>query len=305
MAGSASARAWGRRSVLLLAAALVAGACGPRTGSGVPGALPVVATFSVIGDLVRNVGGDHVALTTLVGPGTDTHTFNPSPADGAALAKAQVVFENGLGFESWLNDLYASSGSQAARVAVTDGVPIINADGQPDPHVWHSVPNAEVMVANIRDALSKADPGNAEAYRANAEAYTAQLQSLDAWIVEQVNSVPAERRKLVTNHDTLGYFAQRYGFQVLGTLLPGSTEGASPSAQQLAGLVEAVKASGVPAVFAENVASNNLIDQVATEAGVKVVASLYTDALGPPGSGADTYLGMLRANVTTIVAALR
>jgi ABC-type Zn uptake system ZnuABC Zn-binding protein ZnuA len=283
-------------------------ACAPLGGRGAnDGRLAVVATFTVIADFVRQVGGEHVALTTLAGPGVDTHTFNPTAADGAALADAALVFENGANFEGWLDDLYASTGSRGVRVTLTDGIHLRTAEdgaAAQDPHVWHDVKNAMVMVRNVRDALVTADPAHRADYEANAKAYTAQLEDLDAWVVAQVASLPPERRKLVTTHDTFGYFAERYGFEVLGSVLPTSTEGASPSAQQLAALVKAVRAAGVPAIFAENVSSNSLLSQVANEAGVQVVGSLYTDALGPEGSGAETYIGMLRQNVTTLVTAL-
>ncbi len=289
---------------------LLAAACGAVARPPTPGGkLHVVATFSVIADLVRNVGGDRAEVTTLVGPGRDTHTFEPSPAEAKTLSGATLIFEDGLGFETWLDDLYQASGSRATRVVVTDGIEPRTASegdeaGQPDPHVWHSVPNAVQMVKNIREALAEADPANAAAYETNANTYLAQLQDLEGWVLTQVKTVPEARRKLVTTHDTFGYFAARYGFEVVGAVLPTSTEGASPSAQQMAQLVEALKASGVPAVFAENVSSNALLDQVATEAGVKVIASLYTDALGPPGSEGDTYVKMMRYNVATIVNAL-
>jgi ABC-type Zn uptake system ZnuABC Zn-binding protein ZnuA len=304
---------WAHKWVLTLAvlsAWLAACQPAPAPTADVGGKLKVVAMFSVIGELVQNVGGDKVTLTTLVGPGQDTHTFEPSPADAKALAEAALVLENGLGFETWLDDLYTASGSRATRIVVTDGVETRTATegeeaGETDPHVWHSVANVIEMVRNIRDALAKADSVNATTYQANADQYIAELEALDAWVFEQVKTLPAERRKLVTTHDTFGYFADRYGFEVVGTVLPSTTEGASPSAQELAALVEAVKAEAVPAVFAENVSSNALLNQVAAEAGVEVVASLYTDALGPPGSEGDTYLKMVRYNVTTIVAALR
>jgi ABC-type Zn uptake system ZnuABC Zn-binding protein ZnuA len=296
--------------------------------------LKVVATYSVLADLVRNVGGNQIELRTLVGPGADTHTFEPSPADGVAVSEAALLFENGLGFEVWLDDLYLSSDSSAKRVMVSEGIEPLEAPegghhdeeeqestetphaegtqaghehehGEFDPHLWHSVTNAIQMVKNIRAALANADPANAALYQSNADAYIVELQALDAWVFEQVKSVPEARRKLVTTHDTSGYFAARYGFEILGTVLPTSTEGASLSAQELAALVEAVRAAGVPAVFAENVSSNALLKQVATEAGVKVVAALYTDALGEPGSEGDTYLKMMRFNVTTIVGALK
>ncbi len=297
-----------RLILTLLALALLVAACGPSPAANTPSQLRVVATFSVLGDFVRVVGGEHVALTVLAGPGTDTHTFVPTAADAAALADAAVVVENGLGFETWLDDLYVASGSRATRTVMSDGVNALAGLGdgahQSDPHIWHSVPNAIVMIRNVRAALAAADPANAAAYQANADAYTAELQALDEWIFTQVSALPLERRKLVTNHDTFAYFAQRYGFEVLGAILPTSTEGASPSAQTLAALVEAVKAAGVPAVFSENVGASGLLNQVASEAGVRLVATLFTDALGPAGSGGETYVDMMRSNVTTIVAAL-
>jgi ABC-type Zn uptake system ZnuABC Zn-binding protein ZnuA len=291
--------------------------------------LKVVATYSILGDLVQTVGQDKIELRTLVGPGQDTHTFEPSPSDGVALVEADLIFENGLEYETWLDDLYAASGSKAERVVVTAGLTARAMEeehegeheeehgeergeedahghehGAHDPHVWHSAANAIQMVKNIRDALAQADPENAEAYEASAGAYIAQLQDLDTWVFAQVRTLPQDRRKLVTTHDTFGYFAARYGFEVIGTVLPTTTEGAAPSAQELAALVETVKAAGVPAIFAENVSSNALLNQVANEAGVKFIVSLYTDALGPPGSDGDTYLKMMRSNVTKIVTAL-
>ncbi len=293
---------------LAILLSLAAAACVAPPTPVPTGKLRVVATFSVLGDLVQNVGGDKIELHALVAPGVDTHTFEPSPADNKILAEASVVFANGLEFETWLDDLYTSSGSKAERVAVSDGIEPLKVEGndrsQFDPHVWHSVANAIQMTRNIRGALVKADPANASSYQANAEAYLAQLQELDSWIFNEVKSLPEARRKLVTTHDTFGYFADRYGFEIIGTVLPTSTEGASPSAQEVAAMVETVRAAGVPTVFAENVSSNTLLRQIADEAGVTAVASLYTDALGPAGSDGDTYLKMMRYNVTTIVREL-
>jgi len=310
---------------LAILAMLAMAACGPATGgAGDSGPLRVVATFSVLGDMVRSVGGDHLSLTVLAGPGVDTHTYSPTASDAAALAESEIVFENGLEFEGWLDDLYEASGSQATRAAVSEGIEPLEADEQAedehagdedddeaghahgalDPHIWHSAANAIAMVHNIREALISADPAHADAYRANAEAYASELRELDAWIFETVERLPVERRVLVTTHDTFGYLADRYGFQVVGTVLPTSTEGASPSAQALAALVDAIRATGVPVVFGENVAGNGLLSQVAAEAGVEVVASLFTDALGPESSAATTYLDMMHFNVSTIVDAL-
>jgi ABC-type Zn uptake system ZnuABC Zn-binding protein ZnuA len=322
-----------RGATVCLAFAILLAGCGPRTAQAPDGRLPVVATFSVLGDLVRNIGGEHVSVTVLAGPGVDTHTFEPTAADGVALANARLIFENGLDFETWLDDVYQAAGSKATRIVVSDGIAVIEGEhaeeqeegedrsedeagaeadheagdehghGEYDPHVWHSAANAIVMARNIGEALAAADPENATSYQDNAEAYTTELETLDAWITAQVSTLPAKQRKLVTTHDTFAYFAEQYGFEVIGTLLPTSTEGASPSAQELAALVEAVRAAGVPAVFAETVSNNSLLEQVSTEAGVAVV-TLYTDALGPEGSPGGTYLDMMRANVNAIVTAL-
>jgi ABC-type Zn uptake system ZnuABC Zn-binding protein ZnuA len=282
----------------------------------------VVASFSILGDLVKNVGGEVVEVTTLIGPGVDAHTYDPAPADLVVLTKADVIFENGLGFEPWLDRFFASAQPSGARVVVTEGITSREAGadehegeaqvedgggehGQFDPHVWHDVANVVVMVGNIRDALVAADPARAELYGANAAAYIAELEALDASIREQVGTLPQERRKLVTSHDTFGYFAGAYGFEVLGTALGSlSTEAGDPSARDIATLITEIEEAGVPAIFAENVANPDLMESIAAEAGVSLAPPLYTDALGPPGSPGETYMGMMQSNVTTIVDAL-
>jgi len=281
--------------------------------------LKVVATFSVLGDLAQNVAGDLVELKTLAPAGADAHTFEPRPADSVALAEAQVVFENGLEFEEWLSDLFTASGSQAQRVEVSEGIELITAEegehdehaeeegehGEFDPHVWHDVNHAVIMVEHIHDGLAQADPANADAYRANADSYLQQLKDLDAFVVERVNTLPAERRKLVTTHETFGYFARRYGFEIVGTALGSvSTEVADPSAADIVELVEQIKASGVPAIFTENIEGGGVTERIAREAGVELAPTLYTDALGEPGSNGETYEQMMRYNVETMVTAL-
>jgi ABC-type Zn uptake system ZnuABC Zn-binding protein ZnuA len=298
----------------LLAFLALLSACGRADTAVSPAAqkLNIVVTFSILGDLVQNVGGDRVAVRTLVGPGGDAHTFEPSPADGVALAEADVVFENGLQFEPWFGELYASSGSKATRVVVTERIEPIKAleedereQGEFDPHVWSDAGNAIRMVEAIRDALTQADSAHADVYTANAQQYLAALKALDEFIVAETNKLPAERRKLVTGHDTLGYFAKRYGYEIAGTALGSiSTETADPSAGELAELVEQIKAAGVPAIFAENVHNPDLMGRIASEAGVRLGPSLYTDALGEPGSDGDTYIRLMRYNVTAIVTAL-
>jgi ABC-type Zn uptake system ZnuABC Zn-binding protein ZnuA len=500
--------------------------------------LKVVATYSILGDIVQNIAGDNIKLTILVGPDGDSHVYEPTPQDAIALAEADLIFENGLEFETWLDDLYESSGSTATRIVVSDGIEplafeehdhedehahedehmgedehaheheevvdlspwagewvtgwsfgveamqpafdailavvpeltrenifnyyeagnqsafdtfsvegdqvtfvdasgtatcaysfggnetviafptelwslfstddeacaayrylllmpphspepgssphahfrygstsfeeliaddsawypsiypagttseqVTNAwitsarmvglyiasvqgievalteeeqaaaqsetdphegedhhdheHGEFDPHIWHDPNNGIVMVANIRDALVEADPTNAEAYTANAETYTAQLTQLDTYIREQVATIPAANRILVTSHDTFGYFADEYGFVVLNVLGSVSTDAADPGAGEIAELVAEIQASGVPAIFTENVTNPALVEQVANEAGVIVAPTLYTDALGQPGTPGETYLSMLRYNVDTIAEALR
>ncbi len=296
----------------LIGLALLLAACAPSaTSTAAPtGKLHVVATFSVLGDLVRNVGGDPIELTVLVGADSDTHTFEPSPADSAALVNAGVIFENGVEFEGWLDDLYASSGSQATRVVVTNGLQLRHAENDPhhaefDPHAWHDVKNAIRMVDHIRDALVKADAANASAYQSNAADYAAQLEQLDRFIVDQVHGLPEARRKLVTTHDALGYFADRYGFEIAGTALASaSTEAADPSAGQIAKLVDEIKATGVKAVFVENVSNVDLMSRIAAEAGVVLGPELFTDALSKPGTDGDTYIKMIRHNALAIISAL-
>jgi zinc/manganese transport system substrate-binding protein len=272
--------------------------------------LPVIATFSILGDIVQNVGGEHVQVRTLVGPDGDMHVYEPTPADARALVDAALLFEIGQGFEPRIADLYRASRSRAERVTVTEGLTLIpsaaddaHRHGPSDPHVWQDVANAVYITTVVRDALARADPANRDAYFLNAAVYSAYLLELDAWIVGQVATVPPSRRVLVTSHHSLTYFARRYGFEVLGAASGSvSTEG-QPSARELAALVQRIRAAGVPAVFGENLGGNRLMERLAAEARVSL-ATLYTDALGRPGSDGDTYERMMRANVTTIVGAL-
>lgn len=298
----------------------VLAACGGEGGGSESGSVGVVATYSILGDLVENVGGENVELTTLVGPDGDAHTFEPAPSDNAELAEADVVFENGLGLEPWLDDLFESSGSEAERVTVTDDVetrPVTGEEhdheggehggehGEVDPHAWHDVSNTVVMVGSIWDALSEADPENAAAYERNAGEYISELEDLDADVRRQVNSIPEQNRILFTSHDTFGYFARRYGFEVDTALASASTETGDPSAGETADLVEEIEESGVPAIFGENVSDPGVMEGISAEAGVELAPPLYTDALGDPGSEGGTYVKMVRYNVSTMSEALR
>lgn len=320
-------------AIIVLALALTLST--PATAQDADGQpLNVVTTFSILDDLVRNVGGEAIASQSLVGAGVDSHTYEPAPNDVATLGEADLVFAIGLDYEPWLDDLLESSGTSATRVTVSDNVALLSFEeghddaegedhadeaeagsddaghedeehGEFDPHIWHDATNAVIMVETVRDALIAADPANTATYEANAAAYITELESLDAWVMEQVATLPAERRKLVTSHEALAYFAHRYGFELVGTAFGTlSTEAGDPSAAAIAGLVAEIQAQQVPAIFAENTSNPDLMEAVAAEAGVTLAPTLYTDALGQPGSGAETYLALIRANTETIVTAL-
>ena len=300
-----------------LSAALVLAACGnaaapnpASTQTSTSHKIKVIATFSVVSDFVQNVAGDKVELKTLVGLGNDVHEFEPSPSDAQGLMDANLIVENGLGLEIWLDKLYQASGSKATRLVASKDIPtrkLTGGDGKEemDPHVWQDVTNAITMVQNIRDGLVQADPPNAQTYQANAAAYITQLKALDADIVAETAKLPADSRKLVTSHDALGYFAERYGFKIIGSLL-GTVASASgdPSAKDFAQLVSDIKTAGVKAVFVESVTNPATMERLAQEAGVKIGPELYTDSLGAQGSAGATYLKAMQYNITSIVGAL-
>ncbi|MFN0071810.1 MAG: metal ABC transporter solute-binding protein, Zn/Mn family [Chloroflexota bacterium] len=298
----------GKLSAILALALTVGSATAPAQALQKP--LNVVSSFSVIGELVQKVGGDQVENHVIVGPDSDSHTFEPTPQDGVALRNADLVVQNGLGFEPWLDRLYSASRSRGARLSVSETLGTLRMVGEEDaeevdPHVWHDVQNVMQMVETIRDVLILTDVANASTYQANAAAYLMELRGIDTWVVQQTSQIPPAQRKLVTSHDTFGYFAQRYGFEIVGTALGSiSTEVADPSAGEITELISDIKAARVPAIFAENVSNRRLIDQIATAAGVKLVPDLYTDAIGEAGTPGDSYVGMMRHNVTRIVEAL-
>ncbi len=277
-----------RRLLLVVAVAwMVLGACGAgmRDGFGAGdegGRVRVVATFSVLGNVVARVGGEDVVIRTLVGPNGDTHSFTPSPADQVAIVQADLVFENGLGYEVWLDRLMESSGSKARRVAVGEGAGIPGSGvGRRDPHVWLDVRNVIGFVETIRGALGEAAPEQGANFDGRALALTLELEELDAWIFGQIELIPPERRKLVSGHDSFGYFAGRYGLEVVGAVIPSVTDDlVAPTAGGMAALVDLIREEGVEVMFAENVSDSRLAERVAREAGVRLVAGLYTGALG-------------------------
>ena len=302
--------------LLLIAVAACAGPspAGQATPSGPaslgPGEkLRVVATTNLVGDVVGRIGGDRIDLTTLMAKGADPHSYVPTPSDTAAIHDAHLLFANGAGLEVFLAEMLANAGGSAVRVSLSDGLALRplsdqhQGEGGDDPHVWFDVHNVVRWVAAVEQSLTTLDPANAAAYHANAEAYTRELEALDAWIVQEVATIPEANRKLVINHPVLGYFAARYGLQQLGAVYPLNPS-AEPSAQDLAALEKLVGQLGVPAVFAENTVSAKLAEQVSRDTRVRLVL-LYTDSLGGPGTGAETYLDLMRYDVRAMVEALR
>jgi ABC-type Zn uptake system ZnuABC Zn-binding protein ZnuA len=272
------------------------------------GPLKVVASTGIIGDLVNQIGGSRVKVSTILPANADPHEFEPSPKDVATLQDANVVFIHGLGLDNWAQDLIDNSGADFTVVTVTDGVETVNRLGgngdDVDPHVWFDPTKVAQMSANIAAGLSAADPDGADAYNARLAAYQQNLAALDQQIADRMALIPADRRNIVTNHDSLGYFADRYGLNIVGTVIPGLSPGAEPSAQEVAALLQTVKDQHVSVIFAENTVSPKLAQQLASEAGITVVDTLYSDSLGESGSGADTYIGMMQTDTQTIVSAL-
>jgi len=270
------------------------------------GRLPVVASFSILGDLVRNVGGDRIALTTLVGPDGDGHTFQPKPADAKAVGEARLVFVNGLGFEGWMPRLVKAAGGSAQIVAVTTGIATHTmteeGDTVTDPHAWQSVANAKRMVANIRDALVAAEPADRTAFEANAKAYLARLDALEGEVRSAIASIPSDRRRIITSHDAFGYFATEYGIAFIAP--QGVSTETEASAKAVAAIIRQVKAEKIPAVFMETISDPRLLQRIAEETGAKIGGTLYSDALSKPEEGGGTYIEMMRHNIREFVGAL-
>jgi ABC-type Zn uptake system ZnuABC Zn-binding protein ZnuA len=294
---------------LLLSAGLLLAGC--RAATPTPGSdLPrVVATTSWLADVARNVAGDRLQVEVLIPAGVDPHEYQPRPQDVALLEQSQVLIVNGLGYEAWLEGTLQSLGGQRRLLVASNGLtPAPDPSGEHpggDPHMWMDPLNVIGYVEQIRAGLTQADPDGAAAYARNAEAYIARLHDLDAWVREQVAGLPAERRLLVTNHDALGYFAQAYSFQLVGAVIPSVTTGASPSAQQLAGLITTIRESGAPAIFLDAGENQDLAQQIAAETGVRVVTGLYVETTSAPDGPAPTYLEMIRHDVRVIVDALQ
>ena len=264
--------------------------------------LNVVASFSILGDFVKNVGGDRVEVTTLVGPDGDVHVYTPTPSDARKIADAKLLIVNGFGLEGWLSRLLQAAGGKASIVTVTSGIAPLRLGSDADPHAWQSVANAKKYVANIRDALAAADPPDAEFFRQNAQAYLARLDALDGEVRQAVDQIPESRRKVISTHDAFGYFAARYGIAFIAPI--GVSTEAEPSARDIAKIIAQVKAERIPAVFLERIGDPRLMRRISAETGARIGGTLYSDSLSDEKGEAPTYIDMVRHNIRTLTSAL-
>lgn len=288
--------------------------------------LPVVASFSILGDMAERVGGDRVEVTSLVGPDGDAHVFQPSPADARMVSDAELLFVNGLGFEGWIDRLVEASGYQGPVVVTTTGIDPMELDeehgdehaeeehaeeehaedehghGDLDPHAWQSLANAKIYATNIATALTEVDPAGASIYEGNLEAYLAELEAVEKEVQDFVAGLAEDRRRIVTSHDAFGYYADAYGLEFLAP--QGMSTEAEASARDVAALINQIRDENIAAVFLENVTDPRLLEQIVSETDAKIGGTLYSDALSGEGGPASTYLDMMRHNTRTIAAAL-
>jgi ABC-type Zn uptake system ZnuABC Zn-binding protein ZnuA len=302
---------------------ILAGCQSAQPGQSVePGSLRVIATATFLADIGQQVAGDRLVIDSLVPVNVDPHTFQPTPRDIARIADSQVLIVNGAGFEEWLEEALQNAGGERLVITASAGLEMraseqdlhdddLDADEpddhghEGDPHFWLNPLHAIHYAENIREGLIQVDPGGAAVYRANASQYIEQLHELDTWIEAQVAQIPLEQRLLVTNHESFGYFADRYGFQVVGTIIPSISTGAAPSAQELARLVDEIREAGVIAIFLETGANPQLAQQLGQETGVKVIADLFTHSVASTDGSAPDYIAMMKYNTTKIVEALK
>lgn len=277
------------------------------------GELNVLATMSFLADIAQNVAGERLTVDVLVPMGTDPHSYDPTPADAARLEKCEVLIINGAGFEEFLQPVLEGSESDRqvidASAGLTGRTPTlgeaVDSEHPIDPHFWLDPTLVIRYVENIRDGLSQVDPEYAEQYRLNAEAYIEELRELDTWIAEQIASIPAENRVIVTNHESLDYFTDHYGLTIAGTIIPSVSSEASPSAQEIAGLVDQIRTSGARAVFLETGSNSRLAEQIARETGIVVAPPLYTHSLTEAGGEAPTYIEMMKVNTAILINSLK
>ena len=283
--------------------------CAASTASLAADKLPVMASFSILADLVRVVGGERVAVTTLVGPDEDAHVFEPKPLDVKNMLQTRLLVVNGLGFEPWAQKLVKAAGYKGQTVVASQGIAArtLHADkghthAETDPHAWQDPTNVVIYVRNISTALSRLDPAAASIYQNNSDAYIKELQTLDAWAKGQFAALPADKRKVITSHDAFGYLAAHYQLRFMAP--QGVSTEAEPSAKEVAQLIKQIQREKIRAVFVENMSNPKLLAQLAKDAGVTMGSSLYADALSGPDKPGSTYLKMMRYNVTQLVAGM-
>ena len=283
-----------------LVTVFVAAVCLPASASA--DKIDVVTSSTILADFVRNVGGDRVAVTSLVGPNGDVHGYAPSPADGQKLAAAKLIILNGLGLEGSTERFMSTAAKGAKAVVASAGITPLRLGGELDPHAWQNVANAKIYVANIRDALIAVDPADKVLFEANAAAYLRRLDQLDADVRAAIATIPAERRRLITTHDAFGYFGTAYGVEFIAP--HGVSTEAEASARDVARIITQIRAQKIPAVFLENVSDPRLLQRIASESGARVGGTLYSDALTGPDGPAPTYIDMMHHNVKQLVSAL-
>ena len=299
-----------KKRIFLQAGLALALLFGLSSGADAADKVKAVASFSILGDMVKEVGGDRVEVVTLVGPDGDAHVFEPTPADAKTLAQSSILFTNGLGFEGWMDRLEKSSGFKGKVVVASKGVKprtmVVEEGGKAeeitDPHAWQDLDNGKLYVANIRDGLIAADPAGKAIYDANANTYLAAIAQEEAVVKDAIGKLPPERRRIITSHDAFGYFGAAYGLEIIAP--EGVSTESEASAQDVAKIIRQIKAEKIPAVFIENITDHRLLDQIASETGAKVGGTLYSDALSGPDGPAGTYLDMFRHNIGTLTAAL-
>ena len=303
--------------VTLTLSALFLTGCGSASQSS-DNAVKVLASTTFLKDITQNVAGDRLTVDSMLPIGADPHAYQAAPSDVAKISESNLLILNGVEYEHFIEPLLENAGGERIIVEATAGLEAHPAEEHAnetesgtghehevgDPHMWLDPNLVITYVENIRDGLIQVDPDGAEIYKANADGYISQLEDLDKWIVEQVNTIPAERRLLVTNHEAVGYFAERYGFEVVGAVIPSLSTDAGTSAKEMSALIEQVKSSGAPAIFLGEVENADLANQIAEEAGVKVVDNLYLESL-TDGEPAATYIDMMKHNVTSIVEGLK
>lgn len=294
--------------VIWILSIFIISSCGERPTSPSETTAPVVlASATFLADIAQNVAGDRVVVESLLPVGSDPHSYQPTPQDVTKIAESKLLIINGAEYEHFLEPLLENAGGEREVIEASAGLsprPDSESEHGVDPHLWLDPNNVISYVENIREALTHFDPDGAAIFQSNADTYVAQLVELDEWINEQVSQIPPERRLLVTNHEALGYFAERYGFTAIGAVVPGVSSDAAPSAEQMANLIDQIKASGSPAIFLDEVENPALAQQIAAETGVKVIENLHLESL-TDGRPAGTYIDMIRHNVTLIVNALK